>query len=309
MCLFYNIEEVQESGYRSNIAEKYGKSFEIIQAGLFLKSTMHSEGIGKPYQRFTTLSIDRSFDFVISDSIDDINLTYRTSLRKQIGNTFDLKKILKSEFGNSLKSKSFDVDYRIFDKEKTQVFHIGDLSEKYSKTIDFPKTKVSVYNINVKYKFIIDKISFEIILEKLKKIESENGRLYKSINIFWKDESTKIISYIPSTDIYEKVFNKSFYRKFENNKHLIKLLNLIGQLSTIPLLLTIAIGWFGYGFEFIRLIGLVTLLISMLVGILYFKSQNIIDNLNTNHWRIKTDIYAKSINDKLVELKSYLDNY
>lgn len=311
MSLFYNIEEIQGRN-SENIIKKYGKSFEIIQAGLLLSSSMKSEGFGKPYQRFTTLRIDRSFDFVISESINDINLTYnRNTLRKQIGHTFNLKKILKSEFGNSLESKSFYIDYRIFDKEKKSKFHIDDLSEKFSKTIEFPKTKVSVFNINITYRFIINEASFETILEKLKKIESENGRLYKSINIFWKDESTKIIGCILSTDIYEKVFNKSFYRTYKKNERLIKSLKQIGLLSTMPLLLIIAIGWFSSSLAIglIKSIGLVTLLISIAVGFLYFKSEDFIDSLNVNHRKENENIYSKNINDKLIEMKSHLDNY
>ena len=185
---FYNVREVKQEGVRETVAKKYGKKFRIDQAGLMLESYMDSGGVGESYQRITTLNIERSFDFVISDSTDEINLTYnRNTLRKQIGHSFELKNKLKNEFGDSLKNKSFYVEYRIFEKGKKSEFWLWDwTSDSVGKTINVPKSKVSVFNIKVTYKFVIHKISFDTILEKLKKIESENGRLYKSINIFGK---------------------------------------------------------------------------------------------------------------------------
>lgn len=313
MGSFYNVIEAKQEGVRENVAKKYGKKFRIEQAGLMLESYMDSEGVGESYQRITTLNVKRSFDFVISDSTDDINLTYnRNTLRKQIGHSFELKNKLKNEFGDSLKNKSFYVEYRIFEKGKKSEFWLWDwTSDSVGKTINVPKSKVSVFNIKVTYKFVIHKISFDTILEKLKKIESENGRLYKSINIFWKDESTKIIGCILSTDIYEKVFNKSFYRTYKKNERLIKTLEQIGLLSTMPLLLITAIGWFSSSLAIglIYFIGLVTLLISIAVGFIYFKSEKLIKAINDNYMHKNKNIYVKNINDKLMEMKSHLDNY
>ena len=79
----------------------------------------------------------------------------------------------------------------------------------------------------------------------------------------------------------------------------------------MPLLLITAIGWFSSSLAIglIYVIGLVTLLISIAVGFIYIKSEKLIKAINDNYMDKNKNIYVKNINDKLMEMKSHLDNY